>query len=405
MSLKIGSVKMSLLTKDKNEEYLKYLQKIRKNIPAKYNQVELLNELCNDKVDLLFSITTRGDGKTFNFLYALAKLSEKFNFSTIVLVRHLEVRSAMIQQIDDVYRTMKDLNVKNFSYQIAPDYVKCCYGEKVPFIICDLNNANDLKNYSSLLRNANLVLYDEFLAVGGDYAPHEFLKFKTIFETMDRAEVPAMEYTNNRRKAIFLANPVDFSSEFLSVWKMYHYLETQKMNTIKIFKNIAIERRKNTNTQKTKNNRIFTSGTNESVLGKFKINSWAIHEPKSNSRKVTIKTLDKYINIYYEPTPILDVTSYEDSYSYNTDLVDNSEKSIFLKKSYYRDDFYKKYTKDKFYFSNQYSKSYILENYPTLNLMRIYRQNLKTPSFKEQEKQVRESDINLIKKRLLSQYL
>lgn len=396
---------MGLFNKSTKEKYLDYLEKIRKNIPEQYNQVKLLDQLANDKVDLLFSITTRGDGKTFNFLYALAKLSEKFDFSTIVLVRHLEVRSAMLQQIVDVYDTFKDLNRDSFNYRITPDYIKCTYGEKTPFIICDLNNANDLKNYSSVLRHANLTLYDEFLAVGGDYAPHEFDKFKTIFETMDRAEVPAMKYTNDRRKAIFLANPVDFSSEFLATWKMYHALESQKMNTIKVYKNIAIERRRNQNTQTTKNNRIFTSGTNESVLGKFHVNNWQIKEPKIATRKVTIKTLDKFINIYMENTPILDVTAYESEYQYNTELSDNSEESTYLRDSYYNDNFYKKYEKDNFYFANYFSKRYILENYPTLNMNRIYRQNIKIDSIEEQDKTRKETNLNSLKHRLLEQYL
>lgn len=396
---------MSILNKDYNKEYTKYLEKIRKNIPDKYNQVKLLDYLNDDRVDLLFSITTRGDGKTFNYLYALAKLSEKFDFSTIILVRHMEVRSAMIQQINDMYDTMSDFDTKKFNFQLTPDYVRITYGEKTPFIICDLNNANDLKNYSAVLRHCNLVLYDEFLAVGGEYAPAEFAKFKVIFETMDRAEIPPMKYTNDRRKAIFLANPVDFSSEFLAQWHMYHYLEIQKMNTIQVFKNIAIERRRNKETQTTKNNRIFTSGTNESVLGQFKINNWQIHEPKHNSKKITIKTLDKYINIYMEHTPILDVTPYEKEYQYNTDLVDNTENSTYLKNSYYSDTFYKKYTSDKYYFSNMYSKKYILENYPTLNLKRIIRQNQTPTTLKESDEIRKENNLNLLKKRLFEQYM
>lgn len=399
---------MKLFNKDKKEKYLEYLQKIRKNIPERYNQVKLLDQLANDKVDLLFSITTRGDGKTFNYLYALAKLSEKFDFSTVIIVRHMEVRGAMVQQIKDVYDTMNDLNINDFSFRLNPDYVLCLYKEKTPFIICDLNNANDLKNYSAVLRHANLILYDEFLAVGGEYAPHEFDKFKTIFETMDRAEIPPMEYTNDRRKAIFLANPVDFSSEFLAQWHMYHYLETQKMNSIKIFKNIAIERRKNKAPQENKNNRIFNDETNESILGQFHINDWSIVEPKANSHKVTIKTPDKYINIYLSKSvkPILDVSPYEKKYSYNTDLVDNTDKSKFLKKSYYRDTFYKKYTHDNFLFSNQFSKSYILENYNTLNFNRIIRENLlDKPTAQEQDEQRKEMNLKLTKERLLMQYM
>lgn len=398
---------MELIKKNKNKKLLKELNKIRKNIPDEYNQVELLNYLCDDKVDLLFSITTRGDGKTFNFIYALAKLSEAFDFTTIIVVRHMEVRSAMIQQIDDVYRTMDDFNINNFNYRLNMDYAKITYGEKTPFIIADLNNANDLKNYSAVLRHANLIMYDEFLAVGAEYAPHEFDKFKTIFETMDRSLIPPMEYTNNRRKAIFLANPVDFSSEFLAQWQMYHYLEAQPMNTIKVYKNMAIERRKNDKPHETKNNNIFNNNTNESILGEFKVNSWAIHEPKNKNNKITVKTADKFINIYINPAkPILEVTPYEESYNYNTELVDNTDDSKYLKPSYYRDTFYKKYNKDDYYFANMYSKSYILDNYETLNISRLIRENINTkPTVQQQDKQRRASDLRLLKQRLLMQYL
>lgn len=392
-----------MFDKDKSEVFLKYLQKIRKNIPEKYNQVELLDYLTNDKVDLLFSITTRGDGKSFNYLYALAKLNISFDFSTIIIVRHLEVRSAMVQQIQDVYMTMKDLNPKKFGFRVNPDYIQITYSEKVPFIICDLNNANDLKNYSSVLRHCNLMLYDEFLAVGGDYAPHEFLKFKTIFETMDRSLIESMEYTNNRRKAIFLANPVDFSSEFLAEWKLYHALETQKMNSIRVYKNIAIERRKNKNTQKNKNNRIFNNNDNESISGVFNFNKWAIKEPNKTTKKITIKTGDKFINVYFSKKPILDVVSYETSYDYNTDLKDNCEQSTYLKDSFFNDNFYKKYTNDKFLFANQFSKMYILNNYPTLNFNRLIRKNKKY-SINDEDIQRKINDLELTKKRLFEQY-
>ena len=61
---------MSIFKKESKEDQLiKYLNKCRKNIPEKYNHGLLLDYLCDDRVDLLFSITTRGDGKTFNYLY------------------------------------------------------------------------------------------------------------------------------------------------------------------------------------------------------------------------------------------------------------------------------------------------------------------------------------------------
>ena len=383
----------------------KELEKIRKNIPEKYNQVELLDQLYNNKIDLLFSITTRTDGKTFNYLYALAKLSLKFDFTTIIIVRHMELRGAMLAQIRDVYSTMDDLNDGDLYPAINSEYVEVNYKEQTPFIILDLNNANDLKNYSSVLKKANIILYDEFLAVAGQYTDHEFLKFKTIFETMDRGYNDNMNYTNGRRKAIFLANPVDFGSEFLAYWKLYEYLEMQPMNTIKCYNNIAIERRRNQVAQQNKNNRIFDNVENESITGTFKINNWAIKQPKTNDKRIIIKTLEKYLVINLEKIPVLEITQNEKNYKYNTDLVDNSKNSIYLKASYYNENFPKKYIRGEYRFANQFSKDYILQNYPTLKINKIIKENITAiPSFKEQEKEIDEENLKLLKQRLFMQY-
>lgn len=397
---------MKLFSKKPEDKFKKELENIRKNIPEKYNQVKLLDQLCNNKVDLLFSITTRTDGKTFNYLYALAKLSEAFDFTTIIIVRHMELRGAMVSQITNVYETMDDLKQGDLYPNINIEYIQMMYKDKIPFIIVDLNNANDLKNYSSILKKANLILYDEFLSVGGQYADHEFLKFKTIFETMDRGTNSNMQYTNNRRKAIFLGNPVDFGSEFLSYWKLYQYLEHQPMNTIKVYKNVAIERRKNKVAQENKNNRIFNSTDNESITGTFNINTWAIKEPKDLDKKIIIKTVDKYIVIHLEKTPVLEVTQIEKNYKYNTDLKDNNNNSTYLKTTYYNDNFLKKYNRKLFNFANQYSKDYILNNYPTLKITKIINeQTADEPSLEEQNNVRKENDLTLLKKRLFSQYL
>lgn len=397
---------MKLFSKKPEDKFKKELENIRKNIPEKYNQVKLLDQLCNNKVDLLFSITTRTDGKTFNYLYALAKLSEAFDFTTIIIVRHMELRGAMVSQITNVYETMDDLKQGDLYPNINIEYIQMMYKDKIPFIIVDLNNANDLKNYSSILKKANLILYDEFLSVGGQYADHEFLKFKTIFETMDRGTNSNMQYTNNRRKAIFLGNPVDFGSEFLSYWKLYQYLEHQPMNTIKVYKNVAIERRKNKVAQENKNNRIFNSTDNESITGTFNINTWAIKEPKDLDKKIIIKTVDKYIVIHLEKTPVLEVTQIEKNYKYNTDLKDNNNNSTYLKTTYYNDNFLKKYNRKLFNFANQYSKDYILNNYPTLKITKIINeQTADEPSLEEQNNVRKENNLTLLKKRLFSQYL
>lgn len=391
-------------TDKKGLELIKYLNKCRKNIPEKYNHGMLLDYLADKNTDLLFSITTRGDGKTFNYLYLLAKLNEKFGIQTVILVRHMEVRGAMVAQIRDMYDTFDDFTY-HMTYNLTPDYVQIGYGKKTPFYIVDLNNANDLKNYSAVLRNCSLTLYDEFLAVGGEYTSNEFAKFKTIFETMDRASVPGMEYLNNKRKAIFLGNPVDFGSEFLAFWNMYHMLEVQPMNTIRRHKNIAIERRKNELPQEHKNSRIFEGiGENESITGKFKLNSYNIKEPDELVDHVTVKTTDRFINIYREDKPVLEVSAYENDYDYNTDLVDNTESSIYLKPSYYGDSAKRRHARGQYEYANQYSKDYILANYDTLKIDRLLRaKNVKADI--DGSKTYNKAHISALKARLIRDYL
>lgn len=394
-------------TDSKGEELINYLNEVRKNIPDKYNHGLALDYLADNKTDLIFSITTRGDGKTFNYLYLLAKLAEKFEFQTIILVRHMEVRNAMLAQLQDVYNTFDDLTYSELHLELQPDYVEVQYKGKTCFIVCDLNNANDLKNFSAVLRKANLTLYDEFLAVGGEYTNNEFAKFKTIFETMDRAETPAMEYTNHRRKAIFLGNPVDFSSEFLSVWNLFHMLEIQPMNTIQRHKNVVLERRRNEVPHETKNSRIFDGvGENESITGNFKVNSYHIKEPDTTKPKITVKLFDKYLNIYLEDTPVLEVTAYEDDYSFNTELEDNTDKSQFIKDSFYNDSGKRAFSKGRYNFANQFSKSFILENYPNLNIKRIIKKSGKLEQDVLPTEQIfNESSKDALKKRLLREYL
>lgn len=400
---------MSIFKKNEHETFTKELAKIREKIPKKYNQVRMLDYLDDPDVDLMFSITTRSDGKTFNYLYALARLNEDLGISTCIVVRHMEIRNAMVSQIQDMYDTMPDFNVKLFSMNIQMDFIAITYGEKMPFVICDLNNANDLKNYSSVLRKCSLILYDEFLAVGGEYTNDEFAKWKVIFETMDRGKLDSMKYTNGLRKGLFLGNPVDFSSEFLAQYKLYPYLDRQEMNTVKKYHNIVIERFKNENGQTDKNNRIFSGIDNESITGEFHINDWQIADPRGEDKITIVKTQDKFIEVHIEDRPVLDVVANESDYDYNTELVDNTDKSIYLKDKYYKEDFSKKYVNKKYAFANQFSKTYILTNYPTLNFDKIIRESKPLPNTpttpKQDEEELERIRISNIKRSLARQYL
>ena len=53
------------------KEYKEYKEYKEKYLPHEFNQLELLDELldelCNDEIDHYMSITSRGNGKSFNY--------------------------------------------------------------------------------------------------------------------------------------------------------------------------------------------------------------------------------------------------------------------------------------------------------------------------------------------------
>ena len=389
---------------NKQNKLQRELTKIRKGIPEKYNQLEFMNYLDDAEVDMMISITTRGDGKTYNVLRALALLHESLQFCTLIITRHSELKSAMIGQIRDIYHNEKNLNNKGLNVMYNLNLCQIYYQDKLAFLIVDLNNADDLKYYRSMLQQCNIALYDEFLSVGGNYAGNEYLKFKTIFETMDSDTTPAMEYTNNLRKVILLANPVDWSSEFLARYNLYKALETQPINTVAKHGNIVLERRRNNQAQDTKNNRLFEE--DESVTGEFKYNSWHLKEPKATTLPVIVKTVDRYIYIFIEDKPILSVRPVADSYSFNTDLADNKDTSVYLKSNYYKDNFYKRYTKGFFYFENAFSKEYILTNYPTLDFLKICKHSGKIETTIDTiDKQIKQDEFKSMVERIARSFM
>lgn len=389
---------------NKQSKYQKELAKIKKGIPEKYNQLEFMNYLDDEDVDMLISITTRGDGKTYNVLRALALLHDSLKFCTLIITRHSELKQAMITQIRDIYYNDKSLDNKSVNVMYDLNLCQIYYHDDLTFLIVDLNNADDLKYYRAMLKKCNVALYDEFLSVGGDYAPNEYVKFKTIFETMDSDETEAMSYTNHLRKVILLANPVDWSSEFLARYNLYKALETQPINTVQKHGNIVLERRRNNKAQATKNNRLFDE--DESVTGEFSYNSWQLKEPMSTTLPIVIKTSDRYIYMFIEDKPILSVRAIADKYSFNTDLADNKNDSIYLKASYYKDNFYKKYTKDYFYFENAFSKEYILQNYSTLDFIKIIKQSSTyEPTTENIDKQLKQDEFNTMINKIARSYM
>ena len=110
--------------------------------------------------------------------------------------------------------------------------------------------------------------------------------------------------------------------------------------------------------------------------------------------------------MYVEDKPILSVKAIADAYAFNTDLADNKNDSIYLKASYYKDNFYKKYTKDFFYFENAFSKEYILQNYPTLDFIKIIKQSSNyDPTTATIDRQLKQDDFNSMINRIARSYM
>lgn len=363
----------------------KCLETVREWIPEKYNHVKFLDYLDNPKVDAIFSISTRGDGKTFSTFESLAYLNLKLEIKSLVIMRHWQLRLAMVETIQNIYKTVDYFKKHHINAQVnfSPDVITILVNDKPAFYIVDLNNAQDLKQYSQIISNATITVYDEFLAINGEYSENEFQKFKTIFESMDRGEHDEIKYLGGFRKAIFLGNPVDFSSEFLSYFDIFPYLQTQKINTVKQYGNIVIELRRNSPAQENKNNRIFkkVKDIDTSITGDFNFNLYNVQKPNKRSKQIIVKLDDNYLKIYASKPPILEITPYEKNYSYNVNIKDNSETSIYLDpEKFLRDDFIRKYEKGKIKFANNYSKNYILDNYPMLDILKV----IKKSKFKEE---------------------
>lgn len=385
------------------------LAKYRKTIPEKYNQLYFLDYLTDDDVDAIFSITTRSDGKTYGTLTALAILAAELGITTTIIVRHYDLRKAVVSNLSDIYQNKKFFDNRKMAFFFDTDIVTVTYNNQDSFYIVDLNSAGDLKNYSTKLSNATLTLYDEFLAIGGDYSSNEFLKFRTIFETMDRGENESLKYTNNRRKAIFLANPVDFSSEFLDAFDLYRPIANQELGTIKKYDNVVLEMRKNVNGQENKNNRLFKHvNNNESITGKFTVNDWQLKTPQDTDFNFVVKTKDKYLVVFCGQSVIIRVQGYmPKDYIYNTDIKDNSDSSIYLDpEKFYREDMYRLYNKGKLFFANPFSKEYVLMNYPLLDIVKLAKkQKNKINEINTQEAIFNETQETRFKKTLLTKFL
>lgn len=365
---------VSLFSSEK-EEYLYYLKEYKKNyLPEEYNQLELLDHLCDEDLDHYMSITTRGDGKSFNYISAVSYLCYHLNMGATLLVRHFTLQDKMKELVEDIFQTIKwfDFN-DNYHYRTTSDYIIISIGDKDVLLITDINNASDLKQSSAVLKNFPIILYDEFLTLTDDYCKNEYEKIRTIYKSIDR--IKDRPYIKTP-KCIYLANPVNFDSPLLPSLKIYNQLQTQEINTMKQYRNVLLELRRNDSRNDGKNTRAFPDEYDSDVTGQFEFSNYKLIPEDQylkifqHSKSVKIKLPEKMMLHFIENNGrmVISIERSDNTEQYCLDLSDEKEDCLFLTEKYYKQSFVKKHEKGLFEYKDSFSKTFVQRD---MQLMQI----------------------------------
>ncbi|MBS6928574.1 MAG: hypothetical protein KH152_08775, partial [Finegoldia magna] len=324
------------------KEYQNLLDKHRRTIPDEYNKIELCTELMNKDLDFYISISNRSDGKSFNYVGFFIKLAIEKGIGFMLVSRHFTLRYAYQELIDEIVDNMKGLNFNHVFYEKNDDYIKVGYKEDYIGIITDLNNATDLKYHSATLKYFPIIIYDEFLALEGDYLSDEWEKLKTIYQSIDRNkdEIPFISHP----KIFLLGNAVNFSSPILANLDIFNYLQNHKINTVRQYDNILIELRKNDNVNNKKNLRAFDSTNDAMTTAQFNFNDYQLTSTndlkyiQKDSDFFYIKTDLGYLKIIFNVNDLrtdIKFVPYVEDYQFCTEIDDVKSDVIFLDEKYY----------------------------------------------------------------------
>lgn len=364
---KSGEIKQAIRKTflSEEEEYQNTLKEYKsKYLPKEYNQLELLDQLTNNDIDWYISVTSRGDGKSFNYIGAMAYLCYYLEFGCTLLVRHWTLQEKAKTLVQDIIATIKMFSLDDLTYKNDTDYIIIYIKNKPVFFITDLNRASDLKQASHLLKEFPIILYDEFLTLSSDYVANEYEKLKIIYQSIDRK---ANRKYIDHPKIILLGNPVNFDSPVLPALKIYNAMQNQEINTIKQHKNILLELRRNDNRNAIKNSRVFPIENDENYLGQFQFSNYLLASEKdytSNLRGARIATIKIDDNLMMKIVDnqfntILSIEQSDNNENYCIHLNDVTEKRLLIKDNYYKERFIKKYKKDMFLYKDAFSKQYI----------------------------------------------
>lgn len=412
----IDKIKEKIFPNDE-QKFQKYVKDYReKNIPIRYNQIKLMEYLTDKELDHYISISNRADGKSFNYMGFLLKFAIDYEIGFTFLVRHYTVRKSGQQLIQKIIDSNDHFNPMDFMFMSTDFYTVLLYKDRHLGIITDMNQATDLKYLSNYLQDFPIIIYDEFLALEGDYLIDEWDRLKTIYSSINRKEtIPVIHHP----KILYLGNAVNFSSPVLANLDLFNILEKHPMNEVKKYDNLLLEFNRNDNANEQRNLRAFKEKDDAMTQAEFEINRHNIATEKdrqrinTNPRYVYIKLRNSFLKITYNADTfesILSIMAFNPYYDFNLLLKDNTEKSIYMNEHYYDEEHMKKYDKNIFLFDNMYSKEQILDGFNDIKNLKINKiikhhiSNNEKDNFEIREEIYKENYIENTKKSLFSKF-
>lgn len=396
------------------------LKKFRRDhIPKQYNQVRLLDELNNPEIDHFISISNRTDGKSINYVHALLKIAIDYDLGLTFLSRNMMLRTSYQELINDILDISTIFDRRDFNFIRSQYYVSLNYKDRTIAIISDLNNASELKYFSNYLKKFPIMIYDEFLTLETEYLPDEWVRLKTIYESIDRVEKYPLIH---KPKIFYFGNAVNFDSPVLHGLKIFNILENHPINKAIIYKydfNIMLEINRNENANERRNTRAFGSDNDSMTTAEFETNDHNIASNddrdhiRKNPRFIYIKLKNDYLKIWFNRDSLKIILSIEsfitEPYIYNMQLKDNKEQSTYLNQSYFDDSHIKRIDKGDYKFENNYSKNYITTDFHELNRLKInkiirefLRNDNEQVEIESKEKQFKENYIEQTKRGLMN---
>ena len=283
----------------KVKNYDKYVNDFRKKyVPDKYHQISLVDELMNEDIDHYISISNRSDGKSFNYIQFFIKFAIDYGVKFMLVSRNYTVRDSYQELMQRVIDKSPAFDNQQFGFINSQYYRALIYQKQRIAIITDLNSATNLKYLSNFLADYPIIIYDEFLAIEGDYLTDEWTRLETIYSSVDRNEdIPFIHFP----KLFYLGNAVNFSSPILSELKLFNIIENHEINTINQYNNILLDIRKNQQANNRRNLRAFNMVDDEMTNAQFKINKHNLASEDDrkllnrNHHQVVVKLSSNYL--------------------------------------------------------------------------------------------------------------